>query len=96
MHPLDVNAQYSIFGSPVRLVTMDGDALVVHAPHRLGPGRSVSIRAGSTTLQATVASAHVVSLNAEAGATYELRVELAGSPAVEAKSSKKGGRSRAA
>ena len=95
MHAVDVNAQYSISGSPVRLVTTDGDALVLHAPHRLGPGRSVVIRTGSTTLQATVASAQVVSLD-EAGATYELRVELTGSPAVESDSEKKGGQWRAA
>jgi hypothetical protein len=96
MDAVDVNAQYSIFGSPVRVVTGDAHMLVLHAPHRLGPGRSVSIRSGSRSFQATVASAHVVSLDAESGATYELCVELAGSPAVEPESLKKGGQGRAA
>jgi hypothetical protein len=96
MKAVNADAQYSILGSPVRVVTVDGQTLVLHAPHRLGPGRNVSIRNGSTTFQATVASAHVVSLNAESGATYELRVEIAGSPAVDSESCKKGGQSRAA
>ena len=96
MNAVDVNAQYSILGSPVRVVTVDRQTLVLHAPHRLGPGRNVSIRNGSTTFQAIVASAHVVSLNAESGATYELRVEIAGSPAVDSESSRKGGQRTAA
>lgn len=104
MHTIDVNAQYSIFGSPVQLVHVDGQVLVLHAPHRLGPGRSVSIRSGSAVFQATVESAHIVALNADLGATYELRVEAQGSdstsraasPAVEPESPKKGGHWRAA
>ena len=96
MNAVDANTQYSILGSPVRVVTVEGQTLVLHAPHRLGPGRNVSIRHGSTTFEATVASAHVIALNAESGATYELRVEIAGSPAVDSESSRKGGQWKAA
>jgi hypothetical protein len=111
MHAIDVTAQYSILGSPVRVLEVDGPAVVLHAPHRLGPGRFVSIRNGATTFGATVSSAHVVALDADAGATYELRVEMAAapsgtgaqeaisrtaSPAVDPVAMKKGGASRAA
>ena len=73
----DLNNPYSIFGSPVTLVQAHGQALVFHAPHRLGPGRTIAIRSGSKTFQAMIANAHIVALDAELGATYELQLELA-------------------
>jgi hypothetical protein len=108
MNVIDLNAQYSILGTAVRLDRVDGRMLVLHAPLRLGPGRTVSIRNGATTFQATVLNAHVVALHAEQGATYEICAEMTASPAcpaeapterrrpVDLEASKKGGSWRAA
>lgn len=75
---MDVNAQYSILGTSVRLDRIDGQTLVLHAPLRLGPGRTVSIRTGTTTFQAMVLNAQIVALHAENGATYEIQAEMTG------------------
>ena len=91
---MNTNAQYSILGTPVQLHHTDDDTLVVHAPLRIGPGRKVPIRSGATTFQATVLSAHICSLDAENGPTYELRLESVSrtaSPADDTNVSKKGG-----
>ena len=85
MNVIDLNAQYSILGTAVRLDRVDGRMLVLHAPLRLGPGRTVSIRNGATTFQATVLNAHVVALHAEQGATYEICAEMAASQPVPPK-----------
>ena len=77
MRTTDAIAKYSIFGSPVSLVHAHGRELVFHAPHRLGPGRTIAVRSGSKTFQATIANAQIVALDAEVGATYELHLELA-------------------
>ena len=107
MNALDPNAQYSILGTSIRVDRVEGQTLVLQAPLRLGPGRTVSIRTGTTTFQATVVTAHVCALNGEHGATYEIQVEMA-SPACPAdtpterrrtialEASKKGGNWRAA
>lgn len=107
MSLIDPNAQYSILGTSVRVDRVEGQTVVLHAPLRLGPGRSVAIRTGSTTFQAMVLHAHVFALHGEQGATYEIQAEI-GSPAcpagapegrrrtVELDASKKGGGWRAA
>jgi hypothetical protein len=111
MHAIDLNARYSIQGTSVRMERTDGQTLVLHAPLRLCPGRTVSIRTGATTFQAMVLNAHVVALHGEQGTTYEIQAELTGdsagarrkeplsqtaSPAVAIDASQKGGNYRAA
>ena len=103
---MDPNAQYSILGTSVRLDRIEGETLVLHAPLRLGPGRTVSIRTGGTTFQAMVLNARVFALHGEDGTTYEIEAEMS-SPAcladapkerrrIEVEASKKGGSWRAA
>ena len=111
MLAIDPNAQYSILGTSVRVERAEGQTLVLHAPLRLCPGRTVSIRTGAATFQAMVLNAHVVALHGEQGTTYEIQAELTGgaagvrpkepvsqtaSPAVVSDASKKGGSYRAA
>lgn len=106
MNGIDPTAQYSILGTSVRLDRIEGETLVLHAPLRLGPGRTVAIRTGATTFQAMVLNARVFALHGEAGATYEIEAEIS-SPAcsadapkdrrrIELEASKKGGNWRAA
>ena len=111
MNVMDPNAQYSILGTSIRVDRIDGQMLVLHAPLRLGPGRTVSIRTGATTFQAMVLNAHVFALHGEEGTTYEIQAEMTGqqnearpkesasrpaSPAVALETSTKGGNWRAA
>jgi hypothetical protein len=101
MHVIDPTAAYSILGTSIHLDRVDGGTLMLRAPLRLCPGRTISIRSGATTFRAMVVNARVHALHGEQGASYEIQAQMAestsssASPA-ELEALKKGGNWRAA